>query len=105
MEWIFSILRWIQLAALPASTLFAKAEMDCSPLWQVFFAVLLMALGVSQSQMAFPDVSKAKAAIQNVFGCGSCRAGHACQGCRRMVSKQSMSMKQPRALKSFVTSS
>lgn len=45
----------------------STGDMKFEDVFKVFFAVLLMALGVSQSQMAFPDVSKAKAAIANIF--------------------------------------
>lgn len=45
----------------------ANGEMSFEDVFKVFFAVLFMATGVSQSQMAFPDVSKAKAAVANIF--------------------------------------
>ena len=35
---------------------------------QVFFAILLAAVGVSNAQQQFPDVVKAKGAIRRVFG-------------------------------------
>ena len=37
-------------------------------LLQVFFAILLAAVGVSNAQQQFPDVVKAKGAIRRVFG-------------------------------------
>ena len=41
--------------------------MICSCWWQVFFAIVLGAIGLTQAQMAFPDVAKAGGASKRVF--------------------------------------
>ena len=34
---------------------------------QVFFAIFLLAFAIANAQAAFPDLGKAKAAVQNIF--------------------------------------
>jgi ATP-binding cassette subfamily B (MDR/TAP) protein 1 len=34
---------------------------------QVFFAIFLLAFAIANAQASFPDIGKAKAAVQNIF--------------------------------------
>jgi ATP-binding cassette, subfamily B (MDR/TAP), member 1 len=42
-------------------------EMNLEQMLKVFFAILLATMGISQAQVAFPDVAKGKKAVARVF--------------------------------------
>lgn len=44
-----------------------EGEMDIEAMLTVFYSVLLSTMGVSEAQMAFPNVAKGKRAVARVF--------------------------------------
>ena len=53
----------------PAALRSAWCQPDLpSPVLQVFFSIILAAMGAGRAQMSFPDVAKAGSAMKSVFG-------------------------------------
>jgi ABC-type multidrug transport system fused ATPase/permease subunit len=44
-----------------------KGRMNLEQMLKVFFAILLASMGMSQAQLAFPDVAKGKSAVKRIF--------------------------------------
>jgi ABC-type multidrug transport system fused ATPase/permease subunit len=61
MFWVYAFAFWY------GGTLVEKGEMDLESTLMVFFAILLATMGISQAQIAFPDVSKGSKAVARVF--------------------------------------
>jgi ATP-binding cassette, subfamily B (MDR/TAP), member 1 len=61
MFWVYAFAFWY------CGRLVAKGEMDLESVMKVFFAILLAAMGMSQANLAFPDVAKGGNAVARVF--------------------------------------
>jgi ATP-binding cassette, subfamily B (MDR/TAP), member 1 len=61
MFWVYALAFWY------GGRLVTKGEMDLESVLKVFFAILLAAMGMSQANLAFPDVAKGGNAVARVF--------------------------------------
>lgn len=61
MFWVYAFAFWY------GGTLVEKGEMNLEDTLKVFFAILLATMGISQAQLAFPDISKGSKAVARVF--------------------------------------
>lgn len=61
MFWVYAFAFWY------GGKLVDKREMSAESTLKVFFAILLATMGISQAQIAFPDVAKGSKAVSRVF--------------------------------------
>lgn len=61
MFWVYAFAFWY------GGRLVETGEMNLESTLKVFFSILLATMGISQAQMAFPDVSKGSKAVARVF--------------------------------------
>ena len=61
MFWVYAFAFWY------GGTLVEKGEMDLESTLKVFFSILLATMGISQAQVAFPDLAKGSKAVARVF--------------------------------------
>ena len=61
MFWVYAFVFWY------GGTLVTKGEMEGEETLTVCFSILLVTMGISQAQVAFPDLSKGSKAVARVF--------------------------------------
>ena len=61
MFWVYALAFWY------GGRLVESGEMNLESTLKVFFSILLATVGISQAQVAFPDVSKGSKAVARVF--------------------------------------
>lgn len=61
MFWVYAFAFWY------GGTLVEKGEMNLESTLKVFFSILLATMGISQAQVAFPDIAKGSKAVARVF--------------------------------------
>ena len=61
MFWVYAFAFWY------GGRLVDRGEMNLESTMKVFFSILLATMGISQAQIAFPDVSKGSKAVARVF--------------------------------------